>query len=56
MMKKVMILLIVCILFGCTPSTVGPVDLPADDVLVIAHRGASAYAPAHTLAAYEIGC
>ncbi|MFC5588840.1 glycerophosphodiester phosphodiesterase family protein [Sporosarcina soli] len=53
-MKKIMISLLIFILYGCTQPTVRPVDLPMEDVLVIAHRGASAYAPAHTIAAYEM--
>lgn len=53
-MKKIIISLLIFILYGCTQPTVRPVELPLENVLVIAHRGASAYAPAHTIAAYEM--
>ena len=53
-MKKTLILLIVLFLYGCTQKTIEPAHLPEDDILVMAHRGASAYVEAHTLAAYEL--
>ncbi len=53
-MKRVMVVLLLLLLSsGSTKPTVERASLP-DDFLVIAHRGASAYAPPHTLAAYEL--
>ena len=49
-----MLLTLLLIAFGCSSSTVTRPPLPQDDFLVIAHRGASAYAPDHTLAAYKM--
>ncbi len=53
-MKKVMVLLLLLLSSGSTEPTVEPTPLPDDEFLVIAHRGASAYAPPHTLTAYEL--
>ncbi len=53
-MKKMVLLTFLLITFGCTQQSVEQEPLPEDNFLVIAHRGASAYAPAHTLAAYEM--
>ena len=53
-MKKTRLLTCLLIMSGCTQLSVQPAPLPTDDFLVIAHRGASAYAPDHTLAAYEM--
>ena len=53
-MKKILLLTCLLIISGCTQPSVQRAPLPADDFLVIAHRGASAYAPDHTLAAYEM--
>ena len=57
-MKFLIILLFIC---GCTPQqskpqpqTIPPTPLPENDFLIIGHRGASAYAAGHTLAAYEM--
>lgn len=56
--KFLIILLFIC---GCTPQqskpqpqTIPPTPLPDNDFLIIGHRGASAYAAGHTLAAYEM--
>ena len=54
-MKRVMVVLLLLLLSsGSTKPTVERASLPDDEFLVIAHRGASAYAPPHTLAAYEL--
>ncbi|WP_342538925.1 glycerophosphodiester phosphodiesterase family protein [Sporosarcina sp. FSL K6-1540] len=54
-MKRVMVVLLLLLLSsGSTKPTVERTSLPDDEFLVIAHRGASAYAPPHTLAAYEL--
>jgi glycerophosphoryl diester phosphodiesterase len=53
-MKKIIFLTFFLFTSGCTQPSIEPASLPEDDFLVIAHRGASAYAPDHTLAAYEI--
>ncbi|WP_186672517.1 glycerophosphodiester phosphodiesterase family protein [Sporosarcina sp. BP05] len=53
-MKRVLVVLLVLLLSsGSTKPTVERASLP-DDFLVIAHRGASAYAPPHTIVAYEL--
>lgn len=58
MMNKRMILLAIILFLACcsveTVETVEPASLPTDDFLIIAHRGASAYAPEHTFPAYEL--
>lgn len=53
-MKKILLLTCLLLMSGCTQPSVQRAPLPTDDFLVIAHRGASAYAPDHTLAAYEM--
>ena len=53
-MKKCVIFILLLLIYSCTHPIVQPAVLPTKDVLVIAHRGASAYAPAHTIAAYEM--
>lgn len=53
-MKKIIIVSLFFALIGCTQSSTKPTPLPKDDFLVIAHRGASAYAPDHTLHAYDM--
>ena len=58
-MKFLIVLLFIC---GCStpqlpepqPQTIPPTPLPENDFLIIGHRGASAYAAGHTLAAYEM--
>ncbi|MFJ7932766.1 glycerophosphodiester phosphodiesterase family protein [Sporosarcina sp. NPDC096371] len=54
MYKKMILLTLLLLAFGCSSSSVTRPPLPEADFLVIAHRGASAYAPDHTLAAYEM--
>ncbi|REB08634.1 hypothetical protein DVB69_05740 [Sporosarcina sp. BI001-red] len=46
--------LLLLFLSGCSPTYKQPVSLPSEPFLVIAHRGASAYAPAHTFPSYEL--
>lgn len=48
--------MLVCllILVGCERNKYNIAPLPADEFLIIAHRGAPAYAPEHTMLAYEI--
>ncbi|MBO0588035.1 hypothetical protein I2484_12135 [Sporosarcina sp. E16_8] len=53
-MKKMMVLLLLLVSSGSTKPPVERASLPDDQFLVIAHRGASAYAPPHTLTAYEL--
>ena len=53
-MKKAFLLFPILFLCCCSQPLVVPAPLPKDDFLIIAHRGASAYAPAHTLAAYDM--
>lgn len=40
--------------YGCTHTPIERASLPENDSLVIAHRGASAYVAAHTIAAYDL--
>ncbi|MDW0108783.1 glycerophosphodiester phosphodiesterase family protein [Sporosarcina aquimarina] len=47
-------ILLILFLSGCVPAVQQPVPLPSEPFLVIAHRGASAYAPAHTFPSYEL--
>jgi len=54
-MKKILLLTILLFTYGCVqqpPAVRAP--LPENNFLIIAHRGASAYTTAHTLAAYEM--
>lgn len=55
-MKQLLFLTCLFLLSSCAPWTheVSRVTLPADEFLIIAHRGASAYAPEHSIAAYEL--
>lgn len=46
--------LLILFLSGCSSDYQKPVSLPDEPFLVIAHRGASAYAPAHTFPSYEL--
>ena len=48
------ILACLLILVGCEKNKYNIAPLPVDEFVVIAHRGASAYAPEHTMLAYEI--
>lgn len=52
-MKKIFLFIFLIFLIGCEQITEPP-PLPEDDFLIIAHRGASAYAPEHTIAAYDL--
>ena len=52
--KLLPLLAISFLLASCSTPPVERTTLPADDFLIIAHRGASAYAPAHTIYAYEL--
>lgn len=52
-MKKIFLSLLLIPLAACSsPPATAP--LPDDEFLIIAHRGASAYAPEHSLLAYEL--
>lgn len=56
-MKKILLLTILLFTYGCVQQPQLAVRAPLsadDDFLIIAHRGASAYTTAHTLAAYEM--
>lgn len=53
-MKKLMLLIILLFTYGYTQQSIGLPSLTDDDFLIIAHRGASAYAVSHTLTAYEM--
>lgn len=53
-MKKILLFTALLITSGCTQPAIQRAPLPPDDFLVIAHRGASAYAPDHSLIAYEM--
>ena len=46
------LLLFVLLISGCSGSEVAPIA--SEDFFIIAHRGASTYAPEHTMLAYEI--
>lgn len=53
-MRKLLLFTIFLFSCGCTHTPVERVSLPENDFLVIAHRGASAYVAAHTIAAYDL--
>ncbi|MCZ8537925.1 hypothetical protein M9R32_12085 [Paenisporosarcina quisquiliarum] len=57
-MKKILLLIVLLLTNGCAqPLSEPPPErktLPENDFLIIAHRGASAYAAEHTLASYEM--
>ncbi|CAM3265056.1 glycerophosphodiester phosphodiesterase family protein [Filibacter tadaridae] len=53
-MKKIFLFIVLLFAYGCIFPSANRATLPDDEFLVIAHRGASAYAPGHTLAAYEL--
>lgn len=57
-MKKMLLLIVMLFTYGCTqPPSEPPTErttLPKNDFLIIAHRGASAYAAEHTLSSYEM--
>lgn len=48
---------VVMVLSGCADpdSSANPLDTVSSAPILVAHRGASAYAPEHTLASYELG-
>lgn len=52
-MKKIVLLCILVLLASCS-SKRQVTSLPENDFLIIAHRGASAYAPEHSLLSYEL--
>ena len=54
MIKKVIVFAFILLLGSCSIQPEERAPLPANDFLVIAHRGASAYAPDHTILAYEL--
>jgi len=49
-----MLLTIFLLSYGCTQNSIERATLPENDSLIIAHRGASAYVTAHTIAAYDL--
>jgi glycerophosphoryl diester phosphodiesterase len=51
--KKGMLLVLLALLAACSTTSVAA-SLPEDEFLVIAHRGASAYAPEHSLLSYGL--
>ncbi|NYF23848.1 glycerophosphodiester phosphodiesterase family protein [Sporosarcina sp. JAI121] len=54
-MKRITVALLLLLLSsGSVKPAVERASIPDDEFLVIAHRGASAYAPPHTLTAYEL--
>lgn len=53
-MRKFLLLTLCLFTYGCTENHIDRALLPQDDSLVIAHRGASAYATDHTFAAYDL--
>jgi glycerophosphoryl diester phosphodiesterase len=54
MMRRIILLVITFTLGGCSIKSDERTTLPENDFLIIAHRGASAYAPDHTLPSYEL--
>ncbi|GEN82511.1 glycerophosphoryl diester phosphodiesterase [Sporosarcina luteola] len=52
-MKKGFLFVMLVLLSACSQKT-DVAALPDDEFLIIAHRGASAYAPEHSLLAYEL--
>ncbi len=46
--------LILLVSAGCENTRTSPAFILTDDFIIIAHRGASAYAPEHTLPAYDL--
>lgn len=54
---KLVRLILISLLFvvtGCSMEFTDRTPLPTDELLIIAHRGASAYVPEHTIPAYEL--
>ena len=52
-MKRILLFLLFIPLAACS-TTKATAPLPEEEFLIIAHRGASAYAPEHSLLAYEL--
>lgn len=53
-MKKILLIIMVLITCGPTQPSIERAALPEDVVLIIAHRGASAYVTDHTFSAYDL--
>jgi len=53
-MKKSIMFTCLLLLLGCSLEPTKRAPLPTENFLVIAHRGASAYLPEHTIPAYEL--
>ncbi len=53
MRKNIFIFLFLLFLSGCAAKS-PPVLISSEDMLIIAHRGASTYAPEHTLLSYQL--
>lgn len=53
-MKKMFVIPLLLVTFGCAQLSTERVSLPKDNFVIIAHRGASAYAPDHTLSSYNM--
>lgn len=53
-LKRIIGLFFILLLCGCNKQTNLPASLPEKPFLVIAHRGASAYAPDHTITSYQM--
>ncbi len=55
-LPRLALLTTLAIVFGCSSDANEPTDrTEADGPILIAHRGASAYAPEHSIEAYELG-
>lgn len=52
--RKSLIFPLLLLLVSCSTNAVNRAPLPSDELLIIAHRGASAYLPEHTIPAYEL--
>ncbi|MEK4484093.1 glycerophosphodiester phosphodiesterase [Psychrobacillus sp. FSL H8-0484] len=52
MRKQHIVLVLFLLIAGCADKSAVPI--PSNEFLIIAHRGASTYAPEHTMLAYEI--
>lgn len=53
-MKKYILIILTLLCVACTSKNTSPSPLPDDTFLNIGHRGASAYAPEHTIESYEL--
>ena len=54
MKKQLFSLFLLLTVTSCVVEKAQPASLPEDEFLIIAHRGASAYVPEHTIPAYEM--